>query len=78
MKLFYDGRKLATGEYLRTPTGRLYRVVSIRVQERGKHIGRQHLACLVSSATEPGARVHPLHWYARGRGKRFTRKRARR
>lgn len=78
VKLFYDGARLGPGEYLRTKTGRLYRVVSVRVQERGKHAGRQHLACLVSSVAEPGAPVRDLYWYARGRGKRFVHRRGRR
>jgi hypothetical protein len=71
VRIFYDGPELVAGHFLRTATGRTYLVVSVRVQRRGRHTGRQHLACLV---TERGptvrdhveGRVHPLHWYPRG------------
>lgn len=70
VRIFYDGPELAAGHFLRTRTGRLYRVVSVRVQRRGRHVGRQHLACIV---TEKGptvrdnveGRVHDLFWYPR-------------
>ncbi len=65
--IYYDGRDLHRGDWLRTPTGRCYEVVSVRVQARGKHVGRQHLRCLVVNGWRPpSARVLPLHWYPRG------------
>lgn len=67
VRIFYDGRALAPGDALRTPTGRTYVVASVRVQERGRHVGRQHLACLVAREPPADAVVHPLRWYPRGR-----------
>lgn len=32
---------------IRTQSGRRYRVLTVRVQARGKHAGRQHLVCSV-------------------------------
>lgn len=55
---------------LRTPTGRCYVVASVRVQERGRHVGRQHLACLVAREPPAEARVLPLRWYRRRRRRR--------
>lgn len=65
--IYYDGRPVAPGDCLRTPTGRVYEVVTRREQERGKHVGRQHLRCLVRSEAPAGAKVRRLHWYPRGR-----------
>lgn len=70
VKLYYDGRKLEPGDFLRTPSDRLYLVISIRVQARGRHVGRQHLLCSVASSPRPGARVVPLFWYRRRRRSR--------
>lgn len=67
VRLFYDGPPVAPGEVLRTPTGRCYVVLSRRLQQRGAHAGRrQHLGCLVAREPPEGAKVLPLHWYARG------------
>lgn len=69
VSLYYDSpiHKLAAGDYLRTPSGRLYEVLDIRVQERGAHRGRQHLHCLVLRPDDDvdEARVRPLLWYRR-------------
>lgn len=71
VSLYYDSpiHKLTDGDYLRTPSGRLYEVLDVRVQERGQHVGRQHLHCLVITADQVTApdRVFPIHWYARRR-----------
>lgn len=65
VRIFYDGRPVAAGDALRTPTGRTYVVASVRVQSRGRHAGRQHLACLVAREPPEDARVLPLYWYPR-------------
>lgn len=70
VRIFYDGAKVLVGEALRTPTGRIYVVASRRVQQRGKHAGRQHLACHVCKEAPEGAKVLPLRWYRRAKGKR--------
>lgn len=69
--LYYDGAAtVQPGEYLRTTgTGRTYRVETARTQQRGKHTGRQHLACVVMDPADPlddDAVVWPLRWYHRG------------
>ena len=40
---------VAIGDMIETQTGRRYLVVAARVQQRGKHAGRQHLRCVVMS-----------------------------
>jgi hypothetical protein len=65
VSIYYDGRALLVGDFLRTATGRLYEVASVRVQARGGHKGRQHLRCLVAREIVPGARVLSLRWYLR-------------
>lgn len=67
-RLTYDGPPVEPGDYLRTSTGRLYRVHSKRVQTRGKHTGRQHLVTTVMEPghkPEPGVRVRRFVWYRR-------------
>lgn len=73
VSIYYDGAftPLQPGEALRTPTGRTYLVVDVRVQNRGLYIGRQHLRCVVTEGEAPaGVRVAPLHWYKRERRQR--------
>lgn len=66
VRLHYDSPTLVgEGEYLRTSTGRVYEVLEVRVQRRGKHAGRQHLRVLVARAAPADAVIHPLHWYRR-------------
>lgn len=71
VRLTYDGSSVSEGDYLRThTTGRLYRVVTVRRQERGKHAGRQHVLAQVmppSHVVEPDADVLPILWYSRTR-----------
>lgn len=67
--IYYDGwQQVEEGDYLRTPTGRTYLVQHVRIQAKGKHVGRQHLSAVVMEpdhVPEPDARVHPLYWYRR-------------
>ncbi len=70
------------GDIIETRSGRRYGVVSVRVQERGKHAGRQHLrAVVLSPDAQPMMRarqngdgidfevgqIHRIRWYHRGR-----------
>ena len=55
--------------FIRTRTGRTYHVLSVRVQQRGKHAGRQHLRVLVCApdvVLADDADVRELWWYRRG------------
>lgn len=55
---------------IETQTGRRYAVLDVRVQQRGKHAGRQHLNCIVLGDDEKigeQSTVHRIRWYARGR-----------
>lgn len=67
--LYYDGAApVAAGDYIRTGTGRTYLVQTVRVQQKGKHTGRQHLSTVVMAPDhepEPDATVHPIRWYRR-------------
>ena len=65
--LYVDTPKvLDLGDVIATETGRRYRVVGVRVQQRGAHTGRQHLRCEVLA---PDADADPprltLRWYRR-------------
>ncbi len=65
--------EVATGDVIETQTGRRYFVAHVRRQERGEHIGRQHLRVVVmadDSIVEGAHQVHRIRWYPRGRGKR--------
>lgn len=67
--LFFDStNRVEPGHYLRTGTGRTYRAVSVRTQQRGAHIGRQHIQAEVvdSDEVDPADTVHRIHWYIRG------------
>lgn len=73
--------RVGAGDIIETESGRRYRVLVVREQTRGKHIGRQHLRCLVvDAAVEPDAMVyagqdgetragcvHTIRWYVRRR-----------
>lgn len=63
---------VAPGDAIVTPSGRAYMVVAVRVQERGKHAGRQHVRGIVTheSRVPFGIQVHRIRWYPRPRGKR--------
>lgn len=66
MKISYDGDAgHAEGHVLRATTGRLYLIIHIRRQTRGKHAGRLHLKCLVIDELPFGAVTHPLAWHPR-------------
>ncbi len=60
-------RTLTDGDFIRTSSGRLYEIAAVRIQERGKHAGRQHLRVVVMPPDyDTGdAVVHPLMWYRR-------------
>lgn len=72
VRIYYDGAEVLPGDALRTPTGRTYVVLERRVQARGAHVGRQHLACLVAKDPPKGGRVLRLRWYPRGRKRRVV------
>lgn len=62
-------RGLDVGDEVRTTTtGRRYEVVTVRVQTRGKNVGRKHLKVRVLAPdhpTDPDVRVIPVTWYPR-------------
>lgn len=68
--LSYDGSgPVHPGDYLVTyTTGRTYLIDSVRVQERGVHVGRQHLRAIVMEPKfVPSGEdvVHIIRWYPR-------------
>jgi hypothetical protein len=66
--LYMDTRaEVEFGDVIQTQTGRTYRVVEARRQERGKHAGRWHLRVLVvvAASITPSDNVKPLRWYRR-------------
>ena len=67
VRIFYDGHRLEPGDALVTTAGRTYIIAAVRRQARGKHVGRQHLACLVARPEGPptDSRAYPLRWYRR-------------
>jgi predicted transcriptional regulator len=68
VRIYYDGAAVHVGEALQTPTGRTYLVLERRLQVRGKHVGRQHLRCVVGAELESGTKVLKLRWYKRASG----------
>lgn len=74
--------RVAIDDVIETQSGRRYRIIAVRQQQRGKHVGRQHLRCLVLGKGERIAyegmqpdhpwvpTVHRIRWYVRGRGRR--------
>lgn len=85
VRLYVDlERQVNEGDIIETSTGRGYRVLSVRVQERGKNVGRQHLMCVVMPADwmsdaerwrtrlPIGSFIHRIRWYRRGRGAGVT------
>lgn len=71
VRLYVDLRESVNPtDVIETQTGRRYWVLEVRVQTKGKHKGRQHLACLVvdpSRKDEGDNKVHKIRWYKRGR-----------
>lgn len=66
-------QRVASGDVIETQSGRRYRVIDVRVQARGRHVGRQHLRVGVMARGDPlpdSGMLYPIRWYARGRGKR--------
>ena len=71
--LYYDSpREVEAFDVIRTQAGTCYRVLEVRIQERGKHAGRKHLKCLriAPEDVEEDDTIHPLYWYSRERRKR--------
>lgn len=68
-KLHYDSpREVEAFDVIRTePAGTCYRVLEVRIQERGKHAGKKHLKCVRIAAgdVEEDDVVRPLYWYQR-------------
>lgn len=69
VKLYIDGRyRLREGDVVQTESGRRYDVLTVRVQERGRHIGRQHFTARVMAPDEPPReRWVVIRWYPRRR-----------
>lgn len=70
VKLYIDGRAvLEVGTVVETTTtGRRYRVLDVRRQHRGRHIGRQHFTAIVidpAEQLEHGTHIVPIRWCRR-------------
>ena len=63
VSIYYDSpREIAPGDALQAPSGRTYIIAGIRIQKRGKHIGRKHLKCIVSDGSQAfSGTVHPIY-----------------
>ena len=74
VKLYVDlVEPVVPTDVIETQSGRKYWVLHVRVQEKGKHKGRQHLSCLVLDPTrndEGSNRIHKIRWYKRSKRKR--------
>jgi hypothetical protein len=61
--------RVSIGDMIETSSGRRYQVLTVREQQRGAHVGRQHLRCLVApcnwSPSHEGAKTHRIAWYKR-------------
>jgi hypothetical protein len=67
-------------DIIETRSGRRYQALEVRVQKRGKNVGRQHLRCRVMDEGERHPyegmtpdhplipTVHRIRWYRRERG----------
>lgn len=56
------------GDFIETTTGRRYLVTHVRVQEKGKFVGRQHLKTVVMEPDflpPEDATIHVIWWYRR-------------
>lgn len=71
VNIYYDSPvDIAPGDALKTPSGRTYIIADIRIQKRGKHVGRKHLKCVVSDgAMAYSGATHPIYWYPRKKRK---------
>jgi hypothetical protein len=65
VRLFYDGRVVEPGEFLRTPAGSVYLIEQVRPSPSRPQ--RRYLDCLrwPPDKVPEDATVHPLHWYPR-------------
>jgi hypothetical protein len=70
-------RRVMVEDIVETRTGRGYRVLVVRMQERGKKAGRQHLRCVVLGedwlhdlmvTPRDNRWVHRIRWYRRKAG----------
>lgn len=57
--------EVTEGNILKTTSGRLYLVVSVRKQVKGFHAGLWHLVAIVIAREVHGAQIHPLYWKRR-------------
>ena len=71
VSIYYDGRvALREGDCLQTRTGRVYVIVELRRQTKGRHRLRWHIKALVSETIPEGTqKVYPIVWYKRERRK---------
>lgn len=69
VSIYYDARvDLQIADALKTGTGRVYVIVELRRQAKGRHVGRWHIKALVSDTVPEGTRmVYPIYWYRRER-----------
>lgn len=70
-------------DIIETRSGRRYLVLGVRVQERGKHAGRQHLRARVLEHDDTLLydgpwRLHRIRWYRRDRASAGVKQRGRR
>lgn len=67
--LYVDAsRPLRPGMFVRTLAGRTYEVLTVRVQARGRHKGRQHFTALVvdpAIVDDEQDEVLTIRWYRR-------------
>lgn len=71
-----EGHVIVNGYTTGQPERRAYEVVSVRRQQRGRHVGRWHLRAIVTATTpeqlaaylddlDPDTTVHRMYWYRR-------------
>jgi hypothetical protein len=72
VSIYYDGQvQLQEGYCLQTRTGRVYVIVQLRRQMKGRHRLRWHIKALVSESVPEGTeKVYPIIWYKRERKQR--------
>lgn len=76
VRIYIDlAAEVAIGDVIETQTGRRYGVTAVRVQQRGKSVGRQHLRCVVLERSMTVRQwvqttIHQIRWYRRGRSRR--------
>jgi autonomous glycyl radical cofactor GrcA len=64
--------RVDVNDIIETESGRRYRVLDVRVQQRGKHEGRQHLRVIVLGKNDEHDEhdvytVHKIRWYKRAK-----------